>query len=168
MLIASAPIILIEVVVVRRFLSVPRGKAFKGVVIANLFSTCVGVPVSWFLSFVITAWAEGPIRGHVQQAITWQPNGSALERVTTVLLYSGWIPPYGDPLAWYIAGAVLVLLVPCFFASVLLERWASSKIWRDQDRFALRRAVFRANLASYGFLFILGCLWLIQSSIWSR
>jgi hypothetical protein len=48
--------------------------------------------------------------------------------------------------------ATLVLLVPFFFASWLIEYWVSRLFARETDKKTLNRAVLAANLVSYAFL----------------
>ena len=126
---------------------------------ANAFSTLVGVPVAWLLVTIIDHLVDYCL-GDVRLYVHWPPQGSVLERLWSVLVYVSWVPSYDEP-PWFIPTAAALLLVPCFYASILLERWICLIIWKNHDRTMIRRGVFRANLASYAFLFVAACGWLL-------
>jgi len=60
---------------------------------------------------------------------------------------------------WIIYAAATLLLVPCFFASVWIERMCCVKMWPEVDHSMVRKGVFRANVASYLVLFVIGIGW---------
>ena len=83
-----------------------------------------------------------------------------LEHVLFFLLNIAWGAGVGQYPYWFVPAAAAVLLVPCFYASVWLERWVCAKTWKQSERAQVRSSVFRANLASYALLFLGACGWL--------
>jgi hypothetical protein len=70
-----------------------------------------------------------------------------------------WVAPFNTYFA--VPAAAALLLIPTFFASVWIERWVCIRQWPTADRAKIRQGVFRANLASYGILVVLGCGWTV-------
>ena len=132
MLVALLPIIIVEALVLRRFLTTSLSTATVAAGIANLASTFVGVPVAWFLLVAVQLLTGGdrayglstPLRKVL--AVTWQ---------------SPWLIPYERSLYWMIPTAGLVLLVPFFFASWYVEYLVTRRILKDADAIKTRRAV---------------------------
>jgi len=139
------PVIVVEVGVLRRRLETPLRRTVAMVTISNLVSTVLGVPLTWAVLLMMQAvtgggGANGPsfdtLAGKVL-AVTWQ---------------APWMMPYESDVYWMIPVAALVLLVPFFFASWLIEFLVSRLFLRDFDKTALRRSVMVANLVSYALL----------------
>jgi hypothetical protein len=160
MIVALVPIIVIETVLIRRWMPLPRGKAFLGVGLANLLSTLVGVPVSWLSVLLLDGLLGAALRSAALH-YHWQLRGMPLEHVLFFFLNVAWGAGLGQYPYWFVPAAAAVLLVPCFYASVWLERWVCAKTWKQIERSQVRRSVFRANLASYALLFIGACSWLV-------
>ena len=93
--IALILVILIEAWIARRILGLKRRTALLRSGLANVTSAIVGIPFSWGLFLV-------------------------LERTTAEL---GRLP-YGDAFNWVVPSAGIVLLIPFFYISVFVERWA--------------------------------------------
>lgn len=155
MLAALFPIIAVEAWLIRRWTPVSSREALIGVAKANLLSTLVGVPLAWLAMLAIEFAVMAPVamlsdRYHLEfQGPIW----GILEFLFSV----AWLAPYEGNLHWIVPAAVGLLLVPCFYASLIIERWACLRAWRTVDPTAVRRGVFRANLASYLLLFALAC-----------
>ncbi|MDO8915821.1 MAG: hypothetical protein Q7W16_07055 [Coriobacteriia bacterium] len=139
------PVIVLEVAVLRRRLGAPLRRTAVMVTVSNLVSTVLGVPLTWAALVGLQAvtgggGAAGPsfdtLAGKVL-AVTWQ---------------APWMMPYESDMYWMIPVATLVLLVPFFFVSWLIEYQISRPFMRDTDKAVLRRAVLIANLMSYGLL----------------
>jgi hypothetical protein len=155
MVCALVPVILVEVWVAKPLLGLTYGKSIRVLTAANIVSTLVGVPVAWvvmygmeLLVFIVGERFLGNGHGPV-----W--------KVTEVVLGSAWLENT-DNLFWAIPVAALTLLIPSFFASWYIEARVVKKMV-ETDWPAIRAAVFKANLASYAFLFVAGCGWLIYS-----
>jgi hypothetical protein len=138
------PVIVLEVAVLRRRLGVPLRRTAVMVTVSNLVSTVVGVPLTWAalvgLQAVTGGGAAGPsfdtLVGKLL-AVTWQ---------------APWMLPYEADLYWMVPVATLVLLVPFFFVSWLIEYHVSRPFMREVDHAELRLSVLAANLMSYALL----------------
>jgi hypothetical protein len=155
MLAALAPIIAVEAWLIRRWTPVSSREALIGVAKANLLSTLIGVPLAWLAMLAVEfAVLVPPYMVSERYHLDYRgPVWSTLE----FLFSAAWLDPDERSLHWMVPAAVGLLLVPCFYASVVIERWACLRTWRTVDPTAVRRGVFRANLASYLLLFALAC-----------
>jgi hypothetical protein len=158
MIAALIPVILIEVLVIRRWLPLSPGRAFAGVGKANLYSTAAGVPMAWGIMFLIELAIGLPL-GFAGMAFHWNLDSSVLQAFM-VVAGAAWQGPVRGLLYWIIPLSVTVLLVPSFFVSVRLERRSCLKAWPAADPVALHRAVYAANLWSYGFMLVMACGWI--------
>jgi hypothetical protein len=140
---ALIPVILIETPFVQHHFQVPFRRALSLSTIANGFSTLVGIPLAWLLFVILTI----PIVlgadhfAHGQSTIGW---------IWSECLMLGAryrISPQTEFLA------SMILIIPYYFASVFLERWAIQN-WTGviADSRPLLRTSFRMNLVSYAFL----------------
>lgn len=163
MLCALVPIIVIEALLIRRWLPLSHRDAMGGIAVANVMSTCVGVPLTWLLVALLFEGAIGPGMEAVGLQISWPPTGSPLAQMASVLRHVAWGPSYGPYPAWFLPTAATLLLVPCFFASVWLERWACLRLWKNHDPSMIRKGVFRVNLASYAFLLVMAGAWSVNA-----
>ncbi|MBI3353090.1 MAG: hypothetical protein HY036_10995 [Nitrospirae bacterium] len=138
MLIALIPIIIIESIVMSRYLSLATGRSLKAASIGNIVSTVIGIPLTWLLLVILqlltgggSAYGlNGPFKKFL--AITWQ---------------APWLIPYESELYWMIPAATLILLVPFFFASWLIEYKVEKRLLSDIAADRVNRAVRDANLA---------------------
>jgi hypothetical protein len=139
------PVIALEVVVLRRRLGSPLRRTAIMVTVSNLVSTVVGVPLTW------AALVAG-------QAVTGgggsagPPFDTVAGKVLAVTWQAPWMMPYESDMYWMVPVAALVLLVPFFFVSWLIEYQVSRLFMRGTERAALRHAVLVANLVSYALL----------------
>jgi hypothetical protein len=136
----------------------PYGKTFKGVTIANLASTIVGVPLAWLVMFIIGAGVLAPAARAVHH---WDLRiESPILDVLGFLLGIAWLAPVEDQLYWMVPAASALLLIPSFIVSLWIERYICLRLWRSVDPALVRRGVLNTNLASYGLLFLIACGWL--------
>ncbi|MBX3727877.1 MAG: hypothetical protein KF858_01730 [Candidatus Sumerlaeia bacterium] len=144
-------VIAIESFVARRDSGGPEISS-EAVTIANLFSTFLGFPILWV----------GLVALQVLQDVALEAAGMSLSSepwiwVHAVTLQAAWLWPWEEHLHWMIPTAMLVLLVPAFFASVFVERLVHCRLLRVEFRDAkVARLVWRMNLASYVFLVLAG------------
>ena len=89
----------------------------------------------------------------------WSFINSPFFQILTFPLGIAWLGPLETEDSWLIPVAAALLLIPSFFVSVWLEGLICYRFWPNSDRAAVRRGVFRANLASYILLFLLACGW---------
>jgi hypothetical protein len=154
MLIALLPIALVESIVYCRFLRRPFKDAFWGALVANLWSTLVGVPFVWLLVLVVQLCIGG--------GSAWGMETSR-QRLEAVTLQAAWLIPYRDDLPWMIPAASLALLLPFYLASVAVEFAALAARWPTLARRKIIASVVVANALSY---LGLGCYYGIE--LWSR
>jgi hypothetical protein len=164
MLMLLLPIICVEGLLYRKWISVTTWEAFKSSAISNGLSTLIGIPVAW----AIMLGLEFGTFAIVDRSGTIQNLRSPIANVIFLFLGSAWIGPPSERTAWWIPAAVLVLLVPFFFASYLIESLVV--IYRigmpggEPPNLAcshIRTAVRNANLVTYGAIFVGVTVWLL-------
>jgi hypothetical protein len=159
MVVTLIPVIVLEAFIVRRPLALSYGASFRGVTIANLISTLIGIPLAWVLMVAIEMVVMIPI-GLAADHWHWPTVHSPVLDVLGFLMTIPWLGGYDSGSYWVVPLAVALLLVPSFYASVWVERRICLRAWKGAEADVVRRSVFRANLASYLMLFIVACLWL--------
>ena len=157
MLCALVPVIVLETLFIRRWLTLSLREAFVGVGKANVLSTLVGVPMAWLLMLALEFAVMLPV-GLAADKWKWELDGPVWQ-VLGFLFSVAWLGPAEGYLHWMVPVAVALLLVPCFYLSVVLERRSCMRTWTASDPARVRRGVFAANLASYVLLFLLACGW---------
>jgi len=155
---ALIPVVIIETLVVRRKIAMPLSRTAGGVAAANILSTVIGVPIAWLIALVLGLGVLVPIT-YGAERLHWQLD-SPLFQMFGFIESAAWIVPSSPAQsAWMIPLAAALLLIPCFFASVIIERWVCRHIWKSIETSAIREVIYCANLYSYAALFVLGCLW---------
>ena len=152
--IALLPVVVIESVIVRKPMALRFSRALLHVGFANLCTTIIGVPLAWGAMFGLSLLTTG---GYALGM------NSPAKMLAAVTLQAAWLVPYENHLVWMIPAAAMTLLIPCFLASVIIERSVLVACWPDQQRRAVFHVVLRANIWSYLFLFAAGSVWLIVS-----
>ncbi len=146
------PVSLVETVIAMRVLRWPFLFAVQWVTVANLFTMLLGIPLTWFVVTLLTAFTGGGGWGH----------GS----IDGVLKSRGWLGPgYVGDMAWAVPLGLIVLCVPFFLMSWWLEYvFLCAFVARgNRDaRISLRDYAWKANFASYVLLVAL----LIGAMIW--
>lgn len=157
MVCALVPVIILEALMIRRWVSLSFRDAFIGIGKANVFSTLVGVPLAWLAMFALEFAVMLPF-GLAADKWKWEIDGPVWQ-VLGFLFSVAWLGPAEGSLHWMVPAAVALLLVPCFYLSVVLERRSCTRTWTAADPTHVRRGVFAANVASYALLFVLACGW---------
>lgn len=154
---AFIPVVAIESWVVRRALNVSWRVAITQMVKGNIFSTLIGIPLAWVASaaieflFAFLAVATG--------SESYPPH--FVGEVGGVILSAPWLGPFEKGGHWIVPLAMIVLLVPFFFASFWTEAWyVGRNLCREAPERA-RRAIWAANAYSYIGLFIATVCWLV-------
>lgn len=137
------PIILIEAVYLSRKIHLTWGVAGKATTIANLVSTILGIPATWFLLVVIQIATGGSSSYGTQ---------SFFEKVIAVTWQAPWLIPYEGDLHWMIPTAALVLLIPFYFVSWYSEYWITKKILKEIEPALVKKTVRDANAITYSLL----------------
>lgn len=162
MLCALVPVIVLEALLVRLWVPLSYREAFLGVGRANLYSTLVGIPMAWGIMFIIQIASLILLMPVGFAAVHWHWNlNSPPFRAVAFLASLAWEPSAKRQLFWVIPTAAALLLLPCFYVSIILERRSCLKSWTNSDPALVRRGVYFANLASYGLLFLMACGWII-------
>jgi hypothetical protein len=166
MVFAFIPVVIIEAIITRRWLSLSYSQAFKGSFLANLFSTLIGIPLAWLIMFLIEMIVMYPT-AMAADHWHWHWINSPIFGILALPIGMAWLAPDEQNLFWMIPIASALLLVPSFFISVWLERWAYKKCWTNLnlELTKIRNAVFKANLVSYAALFVIACCWLAYNVI---
>ncbi len=155
---ALIPVIIVEALLIRRWVRLSYRDAFIGVTKANLLSTMAGVPLAWLVMFVLELAIMIPV-GIAAEKWHWNFFDSPVFQVVGFVIGMAWLGPAEGSGYWLVPLAAALLLLPSFYVSVWLESKICRRAWPDIDSAAVRRGVFRANLASYIVLFILACGW---------
>lgn len=140
MAVALIPIVLVEALVLASRLRARWWPCAKFSLVANLVSSFLGLPLTWFLLVVVQMLTGGGdayglgSRWHRFIAVTWQ---------------APWLIPYESDLPWMIPSAALALLIPFFFASVLVQYHVIRRMLPTTTHTAIRRGVLLANTWSY-------------------
>jgi len=149
MVVALLPIIIIETVLATPYLKIPFRFLLRLIARANLFSTFVGIPITWFLLVVLERASGGGGASNLNVPES---------RLLAVTRDAPWLVPYEKQLFWMVPTAQLVLLIPFFFASwwveyFIIRRDIFNTDW-DTDKRTIRRAVRNINFVSYSGLAI--------------
>jgi hypothetical protein len=162
MLILLLPIVVIEAFLCKKWLGLTTWEAMKSNAVANLVSTLLGIPLAWGVMLAVEFAGALAMRGAAMEN-TKSPIAGAV----FFILSAAWV---GDEGAWVIPGAVLVLLIPFFFASYWLEYLVINHMLgmpegdpSNRTSRRIRRAVRNANLVTYGIMIIGTSIWLITS-----
>jgi hypothetical protein len=152
---ALIPVIVVEALLIRRWVSLSHREAFTGIAKANLTSTVVGIPLAWLAMLAVEYATMLPV-SLAADKLHWKLDSPIFQAIGFALSVA-WIAPFNAYVTVPIAAALL--LIPCFYASVWIERRVCVWAWSAADATAVRRGVYLANLASYSVLFVFGCIW---------
>lgn len=153
MVIALIPILLIETEIVRRRLPMSYWNACKGITVANLVSTFVGIPFAWLVTSVAAQALDTPYSLFARSDSGFL---HTLNQVVHQILQNLTLMDHfgASGSAWPILAAATLLLLPCLLVSVWMESGVCQRSWVGHDPFLINRAVRDANCVSYGFLFL--------------
>lgn len=139
------PIIAIEAFLAIKILVVSWKQAFKISSLANLFSTLLGIPVTWGILFAL----EFGVLFSAQYAfhfLKYNPDDS-LVVAAFFPVYTAWLPPTENK--WVIYAAFLILLIPFYFMSVAVEVRLAKYLLRTETIVNIRRWGRMANAITY-------------------
>jgi hypothetical protein len=163
------PTVLLEGFLLKIWLRIPTGRAFKASLIANAASTIAGVPLARLLSYLATA-AVSPWTRELTQKEHWQ---SPLGDIVMAIANSTYISAYVVEAPWLLPAALLIILVPAYLLSWGIEYWIVKRLIIKQGTAnaeptepslqSINRAVRRANFVSYDILFAATAVMLIRS-----
>jgi hypothetical protein len=144
----------IEALILSKKLGLRFRSALWAAIRVNLFSTLIGVPLTWFLLVALQLISGGG-----------RPHGIAtpLQKFLAATWQSPWLIPYEQQFWWMVPAALTFLLVPFFFASWQSEYLLLRRMFGAESRQAVKSACFQANLLTY-ILFLLFPLFLLLQS----
>jgi hypothetical protein len=140
------PVVFLEAWVATRVLAVQYREGVRLATAANLFSTILGIPVTWVILLVLG--------GLLGPALGTDPHGQ-MARAAASVLSCPWVFP-DDPdrgwQGWMVIVAAMILCMPFCLMSVAVE----ASVVRKGVSLALlpgvRRWAWQANLLSYGLI----------------
>jgi len=157
MICALIPVIIVEALLIRRWVPLSNKQSFAGISLANIVSTLIGIPLAWLAMLLVEFIVLYPVS---LASAKWHWNlDSPVFSVLGFVFSIAWLEP--TDIEWIALTAGALLLIPCFYASVWIERAVCLWAWPDVDRSEVRRGVFLANMASYALLFLFLCGWII-------
>lgn len=139
------PVIAIEAWLITRLLGLTPKNSVSGVALGNVLSTLVGIPLMW----AVLATVQGVLAGDARGLAT------VGQKIYAVTVQAPWLIPYEEDLDWMIPLALVVLAVPAYLLSVLIEWRALLPFVEVENRPKTLRSVFLANAASYLLLALL-------------
>lgn len=142
---ALAPIIVIEALVLAKFLGASLRLVVWPVAKANLISTLVGVPVAWAAMLLLEFLIAGGIVRALPTAITEAPSF----QYVLLPFAAAWV---GGSSPWEVYAAFVVLAVPFCLVSVYIERRYLSAGFPGELASQVREAVRVGNVLTYGLL----------------
>ncbi len=126
-----------------------------------LESTLIGIPLTWVVWVLIEA-AFGYVVAFVGEGVNF-PLPDAMANIFAVTIGAAWLAPIESSLYWMVPTASLMLLIPFFYVSYFLERGMARRLLKGISVKDIYKAIFNANLYSYGLLSLIVICWLIVS-----
>jgi len=134
---AFIPVVAVESWVVRRALNVSWRVAITKMVKGNVFSTLVGIPLAWVASVAVGFFLALLVM-NATDSKSYPPQG--VGEVGRIILSAPWLGPFREGGHWIVPLAMIVLLVPFFFASFwteILSLWSTYDCWSQPDSAAI-------------------------------
>jgi hypothetical protein len=147
---AFLPVVAIESLIALKGLELGFRRALVVTAAANAVSTFVGIPITWIILVVFQIATGGG---------GWRDINIPTQAVLAVTQGAPWLVPYEHDLGWMIPAAAMILCIPFYFSSVLIEYLVIRRLVANAPR-QVRQFCWRANLWSYMalILFWAGCL----------
>ncbi len=139
MLRALVPVIIVEALLIRRWVSLFLRDAFIGIGKASVFSTLVGVPLAW-LAMLALAFAVILPFGLAADKWKWESDGPVWQ-VLRFLFSVAWLSPDENSLHWMVPAAIALLLVPCFIFRLALNAAPAHRVGRPRSCTSSSRGV---------------------------
>ncbi|MFP4424579.1 MAG: hypothetical protein ACLFP2_05125 [Candidatus Woesearchaeota archaeon] len=153
MLLALLPIILIESLVLMRYLAKGLKRTIVPVGIANAVTTILGYPISWGLLFGIGLITTGGSCGPGFDTVG--------KSILTVLLEAAWLCPWEEQIYWTLPIAIIIGLLLAFFISILIEYKILKRYFKNLEP----KPVWVANMITYGLLVLFSLIYLLVGII---
>ncbi len=154
MVVSLIPVIAVEGHICSRRLDLSPGTAIKVTTASNLASTFIGIPITWGLLVALQMLTGGGGSHGID---------TVLRKLLAVTWQAPWLIPYEKEFFWMVPSAGLVLMIPYFFTSWLVEYQVARRLLPEKDRKDVKRSVLYANLASYALLELVIACFLIYA-----
>ncbi|HMJ14175.1 MAG TPA: hypothetical protein VK524_22320 [Polyangiaceae bacterium] len=152
-------VILIEAAFLRR-LGLDRLRSLKLSAFVNAASTLFGVPVTWFVLWVVEMLG-GSLVWRLVVGKGAQPH-ELWQKIFVVLWSAPWLVPLRDePTPWMLPAATLALLIPFFFVSYAIEAHLMERALPHENLARVRQVVWRANIVTYSTFAAATLAWLL-------
>ncbi len=152
------PVVIVEALYVVFKLRMPANKILGRVTLANLVTTLIGFPIAWIAALL---WEFAVMIPLSHTNLTLLDRHPKISSALSIFLFPAWLGSFDQ--RWPLAIAFVVLLIPTYFLSYVVE-------WRILRRFAweetdanVRLAVRNANLCSYVLLALVGVVLLMKT-----
>lgn len=157
---AFIPIILIESWVLYKILKKePYKKLLWPTTVANSFSTFIGIPLVWGILLAFEMLTPGGGGMYPDLSMFWR-------YFLGVTLQASWLLPYESESYWMIPVASMVLFFWFFWMSAWSEGFILAKLLRkSHPADVAKKAMWRANMASYAFLYLIAFIYLAYNMI---
>lgn len=145
-------VIFVEMEIVKKSLKCSRIKAFRTCTGANLLSTFVGIPVTWFLCGFLSV----PLLGVACALDRIWPGFQGKSDMVISLMFGGvYVQGMGGHMQMF---ATIFLLIPYYYMSVYIENAVMKRFFPDTEKTTMKKAVVLMNRVTY---FMLGGLMLL-------
>jgi len=136
----------------KKIIELSPARRLVGIVLATVISAVVGWPLAWAIFATLHELAiPGGGEGHGLFA--------ALESMAAGALQRAWLVLYEDAFSWMVPASAIIIMVPAFVVTVLIEGIVLKLAWRKISPSKRNRFVLSANLYSYGLA--LALIWLL-------
>lgn len=163
--VAIIPIIVIESFILSAGLGHGIWPSAGIVSIANVVSTLIGIPITWLLCLFWMPILQRIVGSKTAEDI--MSSTTPWKKILATIGQAPWLPPYPErDFAWMAPVACLVLLVPFFFASWLIEYQVAFRMLPEFNRPDVEHSIFVGNLVTYGLLAAILLVWLIMAWVW--
>jgi hypothetical protein len=161
MVLGLIPIVLIESWMLARRIGRKPGAVIKAITLANLYSTFLGIPLTWLGLLVVqtTLGVVAMLLFMAKVPMHWADSFAGNLLATTI--QAPWMGP--ERPNWTYPTATLILLIPFFFASWKSELGVVRNHIKDVPAEELKVGVRDANLASYALLVAITLVWLVRA-----
>jgi HEAT repeat protein len=153
------PIIVLEAAVATKILHIDFMQGVQIAGVANLVSTLVGIPITWFLLFIVQLKAASKKGDFGLDTLRG--------KILSVTLQSSWLIPYENA-NWMVPAAELFLCIPFFLMSVSTEFFCA--VCFTQNKLPTQNLLawaWMANGISYGIISLV-CLAILVRTIYKK
>jgi hypothetical protein len=153
MLLLFVPVLVIEAFIYKYKLNKGIWDSFKVASLANLYTTLIGYPISWFLLLIYQIVASILFSGIGKIIPAKLIENQIISFISMPFVMPAWIAPFHNypvELILYLAG--MIGLIPAYWITVSSEKKILRKFWVNEKN--LDKICILANKISYLFLFV--------------